>query len=135
MIIQKFSPRNKCIMVLRDEGAEDKKTEGGLFIPGRAVELANQGEVRAVPPDSQYEVGQRVVFTKYAGSEFTLNGVLYILLPEKDIQGTVDDIEVARIEAGPITHISVPPTDAERAATDKAVQEALEKLAKQAENK
>ena len=132
MIIQKFSPRNKCIMVLRDEGAEDKKTEGGLFIPGRAVVLANQGEVRAVPPDSQYEVGQRVVFTKYAGSEFTLNGVLYILLPEKDIQGTVDDIGVPNRIDEAMDYIESAPIKED---VEAEVQKALEQLAKQAENK
>lgn len=80
------------VLVLRDAQEAEKQTEGGLFIPGRAVELANQGEVRAVSANSQYEVGQRIVFTKYAGSEIPLNGVDYLLLQEREIQGTVTEV-------------------------------------------
>ena len=89
--MQVFSPRNETVLVLRDDSANDVKTDGGLYIPNRAVELSNQGEVRAVGPNSQYEVGQRVVFTKYAGSELALNNVPYILLKEKEIQGVIYD--------------------------------------------
>lgn len=90
--MQVFTPANETIMVLRDETPGEKKTDGGLFIPGRAVELSNQGEVRAVNPTSQYAVGDRIVFTKYAGSEIELNGVTYLLLKEKEIQGTIKEI-------------------------------------------
>lgn len=80
------------VLVLRDAQEAEKQTEGGLYIPGRAVELANQGEVRAVSANSQYEIGQRIVFTKYAGSAIELNGVEYLLLQEREIQGTVREI-------------------------------------------
>ena len=92
--MQVFSPRNETVLVLRDE-VKDKVSEGGIIFADRAVELANQGEVRAVGPASQYEVGQRVVFTKYAGSEIELNGVPYLLLKEKEIQGTIVEVNVA----------------------------------------
>ena len=35
------------VLVLRDAQEQEEKTEGGLYKPQRAVELANQGEVRA----------------------------------------------------------------------------------------
>lgn len=87
-----FTPAKGTLLVLRDEMEVDIKTEGGLYKPERAVELANQGEVRASSVESQYESGQRIVFTKYAGSEFELNGVMYIILPEKDVQGSVREV-------------------------------------------
>jgi len=89
--VQVFTPANETIMVLRDN-VGDTKMENGLYRPERAVELSNQGEVRAVNPNSQYAVGDRIVFTKYAGSEIELNGVTYLLLKEKEIQGTIKEI-------------------------------------------
>src|SRR5271170_3751928 len=93
--MQIFSPKNQTVLALRDDSANDVQTEGGLFIPNRAVELSNQGEVRAAEKDSPYAVGDRVVFTKYAGSEIELNGVPYLLLKEKEIQGTITTVNVA----------------------------------------
>ena len=90
---------NNTVQVLRDETAGDKQSEGGIFIPGRAVEIANQGEVRAAAEGSQYQVGQRIVFTKYAGSAIELNGIEYVLLREKEIQGTVVNVNVAETKA------------------------------------
>jgi len=86
------------VLVLRD-AVKEKKSDGGIIYADRAVELASQGEVRAVSKNSDYEVGQRIVFTKYAGSELELNGVEYILLQEREIQGTVIETSVAEQEA------------------------------------
>jgi co-chaperonin GroES (HSP10) len=81
-------------MVLRDEVKEKKSDSGNLIIPDRAVEMANQGEVRAVSADSSYEVGQRVVFVKYSGADLELNGVTYTLLKEMEVKGTVIEVNV-----------------------------------------
>lgn len=124
MQIKRFSPRNEVIMVLRDEQAHDVKTDAGIFLPNRAVELANEGVVRAVGPNSQYQVDQRVVFTKYAGSELPLNGVTYLLLKEKEVQGVIEATEVD----GPVGDTGAATTEN----LDAAVQEALGKLEKTA---
>jgi chaperonin GroES len=79
---------NNTVLVSRDE-IKEKKTEGGLYYAEQAIELANQGEVRAVVEGSQYKVGDCIVFVKYSGAEIELNGVTYTLLKEKEIQGTV----------------------------------------------
>ena len=130
MIIKKFNPKNKCVMVLRDDTKEKKV--GSLYMADRSVELANEGEVRAAMDDGQYQVGDRVIFTKYAGSEFELNGVSYILLPEKDIQGTVTEHEVPDAEAKQYLPQEVPVADPN---VEAEVQKALALLATQAENK
>lgn len=128
--MQLFTPLNNTIMVLRDESAGDVKSDGGLFIPGRAVEIANEGEVRAVPDsrpnanppyEPSVEVGDRVVFTKYAGSEFTLNGVPYILLKETELQGKVRKV-LSSTDSTPHTEEDLKDT----------VQKALAELEKQA---
>lgn len=96
-----LTPKNSVIMVLRDE-VKAKKV-GSLYIADQSIELANEGEVRAVNEKSEYEVGDRVVFTKYAGSEIDLNGVTYLLLPEKDVQGKIHEVPDSSDEqpAGP----------------------------------
>jgi chaperonin GroES len=109
-----FTPRNGTVMVLRDE-VKEKRTDGGLYIADQAIELANTGEVRAVADDVTWlEIGDRVIFTKYAGSEFELNGVPYILIKDKEIQGKVREVEMP----------AAPQEDLEQVA-----QEALAKLA------
>jgi chaperonin GroES len=91
--MQVFTPANDTVLVLRDE-VKEKKSDGGIIYADRAVELANQGEVRAASSTSQYKAADRVVFTKYAGSEIELNGVTYLLLKEKEIQGTIIEVNV-----------------------------------------
>lgn len=85
---------NNTVAVLRDDsgGSTGKRLESGLYIPGQSVEIANQGEVSAVSSNSSYQVGERVVFVKYAGAEIELNNVKYTLLKEKEIQGTVTQV-------------------------------------------
>jgi chaperonin GroES len=93
--VQVFTPathpkefENNTVLVIRDaDGGE--KTEGGLYKPQQAIEIANQAEIRAVAADSRYKVGDRIVFVKYSGSQITLNGIEYTLIKEKEIQGTV----------------------------------------------
>ena len=110
---------NNTVLVLRDEIKEKKI--GSLYVADRAVELASQGEVRASVAGSQYEPGDRIVFVKYAGAEIELNGVDYLLLKEKEIQGTVREIASAT-DATPQTSDDV----------NAAAQEALALLAKTA---
>jgi len=84
---------NDTVLVLRDEIKEKKV--GNLYLADQSVELASQGEIRAVSPNSTYVVGERVVFVKYSGAQIELNGVDYLLLKEKEIQGRVQEINVA----------------------------------------
>jgi len=79
---------NNTVLIIRDADGGDK-TGGGIYKPQQAIEIANQGEVRAVAADSRYKVGDRIIFVKYSGSVITLNGIDYTLLKEKEIQGTV----------------------------------------------
>lgn len=90
----------------------------------RSVELANEGEVRASSPTSEYQPGDRIIFTRYAGSEFVLNEIPYILLQEKEVQGKVEEIEVPDAPSAPVNQ----DVEAE-------VQKALALLAQTAENK
>lgn len=97
-----ITPFNETLLVLRDE-TKEKKSDGGIFLADRSIELANEGEVRAVPDDvfdendkriyhCPFNPGDRILFTKYAGNEVEINGVEYLLLKQKEIQGRVREV-------------------------------------------
>ena len=86
------------LVVKRIEEAD--RREGGLYIPDSAKEKPQEGEVVAigkgkrledgklVPLDAQ--VGDRILFGKYSGSEIKLEGDELIVLREDDILGIVE---------------------------------------------
>jgi len=95
----KIRPLHDRVVVRRKE--EEEKTAGGILLPGSAKEKPNQGEVIAVgigrvldngevrPVD--VEVGDVVVFGKYAGSDtIELDGQELVILSESDIKAVID---------------------------------------------
>ena len=76
---------------------EKENMQGGLHIPDSAKEKPQEGEVLAagkgkrledgkvVPLDVQ--VGDRILFGKYSGSEITLDGQEYLIMREEDVLG------------------------------------------------
>ena len=94
----KVVPLNDKILVERLEA--DDKTSGGIILPDTAKEKPKQGKILAIgegkPLDSgkrasfQVKVGDRVLFTSYAGSEVTLDGKEYLIMTEDDILAVVD---------------------------------------------
>ncbi len=93
----KIVPLNDKIVVERLE-AEDK-TAGGIILPDTAKEKPKQGRVLAVgegkPLDNgkraafQVKVGDRVLFTSYAGNEVNVEGKEYLVMTEDDILAVV----------------------------------------------
>jgi chaperonin GroES len=70
--------------------AEDDKTAGGIIIPDTAKEKPQRGEVVAVGPGKDgnlmtLQVGDIVLYGKYAGQEFTHDGHEYMVMREDDI--------------------------------------------------
>ena len=69
---------------------QEEKTAGGLFLPTAAKEKLQFATVLAVSEfteekDRQVQVGDRVVFEKYTGTEVKLDGQEYIIVKEQDI--------------------------------------------------
>jgi chaperonin GroES len=103
----KFRPLHDRVVVKRIE-AEDK-TAGGIIIPDTAKEKPSQGEVIAVgrggrdeagkliPIDVQ--VGDRVLFGKWSGTEVTINGQKLLIMQESDIMGVLTDLPAAKKKA------------------------------------
>ncbi|MDI3280577.1 MAG: co-chaperone GroES [Bacillota bacterium] len=74
---------------------EEEKTKGGIVLPDTAKERPQEGEVVAVGPGKLLENGQRaamevkvgdkVIFSKYGGTEVKIDGEEYLILRESDI--------------------------------------------------
>jgi chaperonin GroES len=93
----KIRPLNDRVIVKRLE--DERKTAGGIVIPDTAAEKPSQGEVVAVGPgklDDNGKViamgvkpGDKILFGKYSGTEFKLDGNDYLHMREDDIIGIV----------------------------------------------
>lgn len=94
----KIRPLNDRIIVKRVE--EEKKTAGGIIIPDTAKEKPQEGKVVAVGPGKRDEKGDRmsmdvregdrILFSKYAGTEIKIDGVEHIFMREDEILGILD---------------------------------------------
>ena len=80
--------------------AEEEKTKGGIIIPDTAKEKPVEGKVLAVGSGRRLEdgtlrkldieVGDRVLFGKYSGTEVKIGGEEHLILREEDILGVVE---------------------------------------------
>jgi chaperonin GroES len=96
-MLMKIRPLNDRILVKRLEGEE--KTAGGIIIPDSAKEKPAEGEIVAVGPGKLNDagervamdvaVGDRVLFSKYGGTEVKLDGEDFLIMREDDILGVV----------------------------------------------
>ncbi len=94
----KIRPLNDRILVKRLEGEE--KTAGGIIIPDSAKEKPAEGEIMAVGPGKladngervvlDLKVGDKVIFSKYGGTEVKLDGEDYLIMREDDILGVIE---------------------------------------------
>ncbi len=94
----KIKPLQDRVLVRRLEGEE--KTAGGIIIPDNAKEKPAQGEVIAVGNGKvltdgtvrKLEVakGDKILFSKYSGSEVKIDGEEHLLLREDDILGVLE---------------------------------------------
>lgn len=99
-----FRPLHDRVVVKRIEAEE--KTAGGIIIPDSAKEKPQQGEVISVGPGGRDEsgklipidvqVGDRVLFGKWSGTEVKLDGVDYLIMKESDIMGVLTDVETKK---------------------------------------
>ena len=94
----KIRPLNDRILVLREE--EEQKTTGGIIIPDTAKEKPQKGKVIAVGSGKQLDNGERapvgvkegdrILFSKYAGTEISIDGVEHLFMREDDILGLME---------------------------------------------
>ena len=94
----KIVPLNEKIVVERVEA--DERTAGGIILPDTAKEKPKQGKIISLGEGKlledgkraafQLRVGDRVLFTSYAGNEVTHEGKEYLIMTEDDLLAVVD---------------------------------------------
>ena len=94
----KIRPLGDRILVQRIK--EEDKTKGGIIIPDTAKEKPIEGEVIAVGNGKILEdgkvrpldikAGDRVLFSKYAGTEIKIDGTEHLMMREEDILGVIE---------------------------------------------
>lgn len=86
-------------VVLRQLVAEET-TKSGIVLPGQAKEKPQQAEVIAVGPGGnvdgkqvvmQVKPGDKVIYSKYAGTEVKLDDEEFIIVKQNDIVAVVED--------------------------------------------
>ncbi len=103
----KFRPLHDRVVVRRLE--EEEKTAGGIIIPDTAKEKPMQGEIIAVGPGARndkgelvaldVQVGDRVLFGKWSGTEVKIDGEELLIMKESDIMGVLGDAAAAKAAA------------------------------------
>jgi len=94
----KLRPLNDRVLVLRVDNEE--KTSGGIIIPDTAKEKPQEGKIVAVGPGKrddegkrtplEVKEGDRILFSKYAGTEIKIDGVEHLIMREDDILGIIE---------------------------------------------
>jgi chaperonin GroES len=94
----KIRPLGDRVLIKTEEAKETMK--GGIIIPDSAKEKPQEGAVVAAGPGKILEDGKirpmsvkkgdKVIYSKYAGSEVKLDGEEFLLMREDDILGIVE---------------------------------------------
>ncbi|MDA8442637.1 MAG: co-chaperone GroES [Peptococcaceae bacterium] len=78
--------------------AGEEKTKSGIVLPDTAKEKPQEGEIVAVGPGKfekgereplDVKVGDRVIYSKYAGTEVKVDGEEYLILKQSDVLAIV----------------------------------------------
>ncbi len=94
----KIRPLQDRIIVKRVK--EEEKTKGGIIIPETAKEKPSEGEIVAVGKGKVLEsgtvlpldvkVGDRILFSRYGGTEVKIEGEEHLIMREDDILGVIE---------------------------------------------
>jgi len=87
-------PLNDRVLIKPADAEETVK--GGIIIPDSAKERPQEGKVVAVGPGKSEEekmsvkIGDKVIYSKYAGTELKFDNEDYLLMREDDILGVIE---------------------------------------------
>lgn len=99
-----FRPLHDRVLLRRLES--ESKTAGGILIPDTAKEKPAEGEVIAVGSGTRDDkgalvaldvtVGDIVLFSKWSGTEVSIDGEEFLVVKESDIMGIIGDVKKAK---------------------------------------
>ena len=93
----KLSPLGDRVVLKQLEAEET--TKSGIVLPGQSKEKPQQAEVVAVGPGGvidgkevtmQVKVGQKVIYSKYAGTEVKLDEEEFIIVKQNDVLAVIE---------------------------------------------
>ena len=93
----KVRPLHDRVIVKRIE--EEEKSKGGIIIPDTAKEKPQEGRIISTGPGRiedgkiiplDVKAGDRIMFSKFAGTEINLNGQEHLIMREDDILGVIE---------------------------------------------
>ena len=94
----KLKPIGDKIIVERIE--PENKTKGGIVLPDNAKEKPKEGKIIAIGQGKlldngdratpSVKVGERVIFTSFAGSEVKIDNKEYLIMNEEDILAVIE---------------------------------------------
>ena len=100
----KFRPLHDRVVIERIDA--EAKSAGGVIIPDTAQEKPQQGTVIAVGPGGRDEsgklipidlnVGERILFGKWSGTEVKIDDVDYLIMKESDIMGVLGEADAEK---------------------------------------
>ncbi len=88
-----------CDRVVLKQLEAEEKTKSGIVLPGAAKEKPQEAEVVAVGPGGivdgkevkmEVRIGDKVIYSKYAGTEVKLNDEEFIIVRQSDIVAIVE---------------------------------------------
>lgn len=95
----KYQPLHDSVMLRPTE--PETKTKGGIILPDSAVEKPIEAQVIAVGAGRWHEdgrlqpldvrVGEMVIFSKWSGTEVTVDGEKFLIMKESDIVAVLRD--------------------------------------------
>jgi chaperonin GroES len=105
--VANFRPLHDRVVVKRVK--EEEKTKGGIIIPETAQEKPQEGEIVAVGPGARdedgeriemdVEVGDRILFGKWSGTEVKIDGEDLLIMKESDIMGVIESKKAKKDKA------------------------------------
>jgi len=93
----KLRPLGDRVVIKQLEAEE--KTKSGIVLPGNAQEKPQEAEVVAVGPGGvidgkevkmEVKIGDKIIYSKYAGTEVKLDGDEFIIVKQSDILAIVE---------------------------------------------
>jgi chaperonin GroES len=80
--------------------SKEERTKGGIVLPDTAKEKPQEGEVMSVGTGKilengqklplEVKVGDRIIFSKYAGTEVKIDGEEYVIFSERDVLAVIE---------------------------------------------
>lgn len=96
----KIRPLGDRVLVQRFDEADEQRSAGGIIIPDTAKEKPMEGKVVAVGAGRRQDdgsiqkldlkIGDRVLISKYAGTEVKIEGDDFLIMREDDVLGIIE---------------------------------------------